>query len=85
MRRKRRIGEVPIDEHGQPIAELVLMPTELEVAAVKERDAVLAARVGMPPVGATATSKAGIVWKVDAHRRASSLTTRPPQLEHIWK
>ena len=82
MRRKRRIGEVPIDEHGQPIAEISQVPSELEVAAQKERNDMLAARVRMPPEGATATSKAGIVWKVDGHTRASSLTTGPPKLEH---
>lgn len=76
MKRRRRIGEIPIDEHGQPIAEVSRVPTELDVAAQRERDAMLAARVGMPPVGATATSKAGITWKVDGHTHATSLSTQ---------
>lgn len=75
-RRKRRIGEIPIDDYGQPIAELSAVPTELEIAALRERDAAMAARVGMPTVGAIATNKAGIVWKVDGHTHASSLTTQ---------
>ncbi len=75
-RRKRRIAEIVIDDQGQPIAGLGMVPDALEIVALRERDANLAARVGMPPVGATATSKAGIVWKVDGHTHASSISTQ---------
>jgi len=75
-RRKRKIGEVPIDDTGQPISRPPAVPTELEIAAMKERDAHLARQVGMPPVGSTATSRSGIVWKVDGHTHASCLTTQ---------
>lgn len=55
LRRRNGIGANPLSANGIPVPAIPVVLSELEIAALKERDTYAAVRAGMPPAGATAT------------------------------
>lgn len=52
------------------------MPTEPVLNASKDSNAMIAAKAGIPSVGAVAINRHGIAWKVHGHTHATSLATQ---------